>query len=193
MRAFLNHMKNETFDEIKTSLENLWQRMIQLSEFFPIPIRAYSETEVSAAGRVVLLQLLSIHNGAVGIMNLGVMVLCRSARWADERQLQLLGKAVHVYTWCDITARLTLEMGYKEISRVICAMHNIAGRHNDVPTEMAPGPILAYPIGDILLSTLPSLANGLCNDTLVLNECQAWLPRACYSQWARCKHWRLAV
>ena len=34
MRTFLNHIKNETLDEIKTSLENLWQRMIQLSEFF---------------------------------------------------------------------------------------------------------------------------------------------------------------
>ena len=31
---FFNHIKNETLDEIKTSLENLWQRMIQLSEFF---------------------------------------------------------------------------------------------------------------------------------------------------------------
>ena len=29
----LSH-KNETLDEIKTSLENFWQRMIQLSEFF---------------------------------------------------------------------------------------------------------------------------------------------------------------
>ena len=27
-------MKNETLCQIKTSLENLWQRMIQLSEFF---------------------------------------------------------------------------------------------------------------------------------------------------------------
>ena len=34
MRTVLNHIKNETLDEIKTSLENLWQRMIQLSEFF---------------------------------------------------------------------------------------------------------------------------------------------------------------
>ena len=34
MRTFLNHIKNETLDEIKISLENLWQRMIQLSEFF---------------------------------------------------------------------------------------------------------------------------------------------------------------
>ena len=34
MRTFLNHIKNETLDEIKTWLENLWQRMIQLSEFF---------------------------------------------------------------------------------------------------------------------------------------------------------------
>ena len=34
MRTFLNHIKNETLDEIKTPLENLWQRMSQLSEFF---------------------------------------------------------------------------------------------------------------------------------------------------------------
>ena len=34
MRTFLNHIRNETLDEIKTSLENLWQQMIQLSEFF---------------------------------------------------------------------------------------------------------------------------------------------------------------
>ena len=34
MRTFLNHIKNETLEEIKTSLETLWQRMIQLSEFF---------------------------------------------------------------------------------------------------------------------------------------------------------------
>ena len=34
MRTFLNHIKNETLDEIETSLENLWQQMIQLSEFF---------------------------------------------------------------------------------------------------------------------------------------------------------------
>ena len=34
MRTFLNHIKNETLDEIKTSLENLWQWMIHLSEFF---------------------------------------------------------------------------------------------------------------------------------------------------------------
>ena len=34
MGAFFNHIKNETLDEIKTSLENLWQQMIQLSEFF---------------------------------------------------------------------------------------------------------------------------------------------------------------
>ena len=34
MRTFFNHIKNETLDEIETSLENLWQQMIQLSEFF---------------------------------------------------------------------------------------------------------------------------------------------------------------
>ena len=31
---FSYHLKNETMDEIKTSLENFWQWMIQLSEFF---------------------------------------------------------------------------------------------------------------------------------------------------------------
>ena len=34
MRTFLNHIKNETLDEMKMSLRKLWQRMIQLSEFF---------------------------------------------------------------------------------------------------------------------------------------------------------------
>ena len=34
MRTFLNHIKNETLDQSKTSLKNFWQRMIQLSEFF---------------------------------------------------------------------------------------------------------------------------------------------------------------
>ena len=55
MRTFLNHIKNETSHEIKTSLENFWQRMIQLSEFFQYlfvlilkrKCRAHSETEVS--------------------------------------------------------------------------------------------------------------------------------------------------
>ena len=32
--TFLSHIKVETLDEIKTSLENLWQQMIQISEFF---------------------------------------------------------------------------------------------------------------------------------------------------------------
>ena len=49
MRIFLNHTKIETLDEIETSLENLWQQMIQLSDFFPILIRAHSETEVSGS------------------------------------------------------------------------------------------------------------------------------------------------
>ena len=34
MRTVLNRIINEALDEIKTSLEILWQRMIQLSEFF---------------------------------------------------------------------------------------------------------------------------------------------------------------
>ena len=38
MRAFLNYIKHETLNEIKTSLENLWRRTIQLSDFFPNPL-----------------------------------------------------------------------------------------------------------------------------------------------------------
>ena len=34
IRTVLNRIKTETLDEIKTSLENVWQRMIQLSELF---------------------------------------------------------------------------------------------------------------------------------------------------------------
>ena len=41
MRTFLNHIKNETLDEIKTSLENLWQWMIQLSEFLAATKQLY--------------------------------------------------------------------------------------------------------------------------------------------------------
>ena len=81
MRTFLNHIKNETFDEIKTSLENVWQRMIQLSEFsqYSITLILKWKCLVGASrvccGRVVLLQLLYIHDGAVGVTNLGVMLL----------------------------------------------------------------------------------------------------------------------
>ena len=38
MRTFLNCIKNETLNEIKISLENLWQRTIQLSDFSPNPL-----------------------------------------------------------------------------------------------------------------------------------------------------------
>ena len=81
MRIFLNHIQNEPLDEIKTSLENLWQRMIQLSEIFQYSFALILKRKClvgasrSAAGRVVLLQLLSIHGGAVGVTNLDVMLL----------------------------------------------------------------------------------------------------------------------
>ena len=108
MRTFLNHIKNETLDEIETSLENLWQQMIQLSEFFqysfvlilkrkclvracrvrsgesgtPSTIiytrwssRRYELGCDTPVLRVVLLQLLSIRDRAVGVTNLGVVLL----------------------------------------------------------------------------------------------------------------------
>ena len=93
MRTFLNHIKNETLDEIKTSLENFWQRMIQLSEFFQYSFMlilngsVWLELAKSAARRVVLLQLLSIHDRAVGVTNLDVMLL-----WLSFSRSQL-----HVY------------------------------------------------------------------------------------------------
>ena len=55
--------------------------MIQLSEFFQYSFvlilngSVWLELAESAVGRVVLLQLLSIHDGAVGVTNLGVMLL----------------------------------------------------------------------------------------------------------------------
>ena len=51
MRTFLNHIKNETLCEIKTSLENLWQRMIQLSEFFPYSFAGRGPTRLRARVR----------------------------------------------------------------------------------------------------------------------------------------------
>ena len=54
-----------------------------------------------------------------------------------------------------------------------------------------------------LLCALPSPFSclHLCHSPvaylMTLSNClmssQAWPPRACYGQWARCKHWRLAV
>ena len=62
-----------------TKLFIYWQRMIQLSEFFQYSFwngSVWFEPAESAVGRVVLLQLLSIHDGAVGVTNLDVMLLC---------------------------------------------------------------------------------------------------------------------
>ena len=59
-------MRNETLDEIKTSLENLcsfWNGSV------------WFELAESGPGRVVLLQLLSMYDGAVGVTNLGVTLL----------------------------------------------------------------------------------------------------------------------
>ena len=48
MSTSLNGIKNWTLHNIKNSLANLWQRTIQLSDFFPILIIAHSQTEASA-------------------------------------------------------------------------------------------------------------------------------------------------
>ena len=65
-------IKNESLIEIKTSLEKLWQRTIRLSDLFSnahwcsFPTgRVWMEVTKSAAGSVVLLQLSSIHDGAL--------------------------------------------------------------------------------------------------------------------------------
>ena len=76
MRTFLNHIKNETFDEIKTSLENLWRRMIQLSEFFQYSfvlilkrkcLVGTSRVRCGESGTpsTIIYRPLSIRNGAV--------------------------------------------------------------------------------------------------------------------------------
>ena len=64
MRTFLNYIQNETLNEIKTSLENLWQRTMRLSDFFQHPLVLIPKRKclVGAGrigeGRVVLFQLL---------------------------------------------------------------------------------------------------------------------------------------
>ena len=42
-----------------------------------------------------------------------------------------------VYTGCDVTAQLTLKMGYKEIKRVVYTRRDVGRRHNDMAPEMA--------------------------------------------------------
>ena len=81
MRTFLNHIKNETLDEIKTLLENLWQWMIQLPEFFQysfVPIDILKRKCLVGASRVRFGEsgTPSIHDGAVGISNLRTWVWC---------------------------------------------------------------------------------------------------------------------
>ena len=69
--------------------------MIQLSDFFNTHSCSFWNGSVwlepaeSAAGRVVLLQLLSIHDGAVGVTNLGVMLLCERAPVMDILNFRL--------------------------------------------------------------------------------------------------------
>ena len=83
MRTFLNRIKDETLDELKTSLENLWQRMIQLSEFFQYSFVLILKLKcLVGASRVRCgesgtpsLHVLSIRNGAVDVTNLCVMLL----------------------------------------------------------------------------------------------------------------------
>ena len=111
---FFQSHKNETFDEIKTSLENLWQRMIQLSELFQYSFLLILKRKClvgasrceSAVGRVVdiLLQLLSIHDGAVGVTNLGVMLLYGTEYYRRrEKLLRVIGHTcadVHRDVFC---------------------------------------------------------------------------------------------
>ena len=72
MKRFLNYTKNKTLNQIKTSPENLWQRTIKLFDFPNTHWcsfwngRVCLELTESAAGRVVLIQLISINDSAVG-------------------------------------------------------------------------------------------------------------------------------
>ena len=85
IRTFLNHTKNETLDEIEASLENCgnkWSSYLSFSNTHSCSFwngSVWFELAESAVGRVVLLQLLSMRNGAVGVTNLGVMLL-----WARQ-------------------------------------------------------------------------------------------------------------
>ena len=73
MRTFLNHIENETLDEIKTSLENLWQQMIQLSEFFQYSF-------VLILKRMCLVRASRVRSGESGTPS---TVIC--TRWSSWR------------------------------------------------------------------------------------------------------------
>ena len=84
--TFLNHIKSDTLDEIKTWLENRGNEWSSYLSFHSCSFwngSVWLELAESAAGRVVLLQLLYIHDGAVGVTNLDVMLL-----WLSQTSLQ---------------------------------------------------------------------------------------------------------
>ena len=89
MRIFIIYIKRETLIEIKTSLGNLWPQTIQLlyfsnSQWCSFPNwRVQVELAKSAVERVELLQLFSVHDGAVwGTMHLirifNKIILCEA-------------------------------------------------------------------------------------------------------------------
>ena len=113
MRTFLNHIKNVTFDEIKTSLEmcgNEWSSYLSFSKAHSCSFRNGSfwlELAESAAGRVVLLQLLSIHDGAVGVTNLDVMLLWVFVTPRASFISYILSQLTCQVTWAHLRSQVT--------------------------------------------------------------------------------------
>ena len=88
MRTFLNHIRNETLDEIKTSLENLWQQMIQLSEFFQYSF-------VLILKRKCLVRASRVRSGESGTPSTIIYV-----RWSSRRyELGCDAPVIQTCTW----------------------------------------------------------------------------------------------
>ena len=94
MRTFLNHIKNE----IKTSLENFWQRMIQLSEFFQYSFVLILKRKcLVGASRVRCREsgtpsTIIYTRSSSRLTNLDVMLLCFDVYSTNSREAGNLGR-----------------------------------------------------------------------------------------------------
>ena len=86
MRTFPSYIENEPLNLIKASLENLWQRTIQLSDIFPKLIGVQSQRKrLPGADRIRCGQSgtpstnIHLYDGVVGVTDLGVMLLWGAA------------------------------------------------------------------------------------------------------------------
>ena len=96
MRTFLNHIKNETLDEMKISLKKLWQRMIQLSEFFQYSF-------VLILKRKCLVRARRVRCGESGIPSTIIYTRRSSRRYELGCDAPVIMAYIHGYAFCIIS------------------------------------------------------------------------------------------